>query len=81
MKKSNSEILFNNNCKNSIVKKSSNDAKRLFSLLEEHASEDKEQYRHILNLYTGKLNANKKSIQNKLEENKLRPFEFLVNNN
>ena len=77
----NSEILFNKLGKNDIVKKNANDAKKIVQLLSEHAKDDKQQYRKINNLYGRKVNSSQKSIDQKIEEGKLRPFEFMVNMN
>lgn len=74
----NSEILFNKQGKNDIVKKNANDAKKIVQLLNEHAKDDKQQYRKITNLYSRKMNAAQDSINQKLEEGKMRPFEFLT---
>lgn len=74
----NSEILFNKQGKNDIVKKNANDAKKIVQLLNEHAKDDKQLYRKITNLYSRKMNAAQDSINQKLEEGKMRPFEFLT---
>ncbi len=77
----NSEILFNKQGKNDIVKKNANDAKKIVQLLNEHAKDDTQSYRKINNLYARKINSTQDSIDQKLEEGKLRPFEFLVHVN
>ena len=77
----NSEILFNKQGKNDIVKKNANDAKKIVQLLNEHAKDDRQEYRKITNLYSRKINTSQDSINQKIEEGKIRPFEFLTNMN
>lgn len=81
MEKETNEILFNKKGKNGIVKKNAQDARKLFQLLHEHASQDTKCPEAIINLYTHKVQTSKIAIENKLSENKLRPFEFYVINN
>lgn len=81
MKNKASEILFNKNGRNEIIKKDANDAKRIIGLMEEHCSHEKSEHLNIINLYSKKITHSVHCIENKLEENKLRPFEFLVHNN
>ncbi len=75
------EILFNKKGQKGIIKKNAQDAKRLIQLLQEHASQETTTPEAIINLYTRKIQTSTKAIENKLVENKLRPFEFYVINN
>jgi hypothetical protein len=74
------EILFNKNKrgKEGLVKINAQDAKKLIQLMEEHASQKTKTPMSIINLYTKKIQNSKRAIENKLQENKVRPFEFLV---
>jgi len=74
------EILFNKNNKGKegVVKINAQDAKKLIQLMEEHASQKTKTPKSIINLYTKKIQNNKRAIENKLQENKIRPFEFFV---
>ncbi len=81
MEKDTNEILFNKKGQNGVVKKNAQDAKRLIQLLQEHASQETKTPEAIINLYTRKVQTSTTGIQNKLAEDKLRPFEFYVINN
>ncbi len=81
MEKDSNEILFNKKGKKGLVKVKAQDAKKLIQLLNEHASHETKVPEVILNLYTNKAQTSKRAIENKLIENKLRPFEFYLINN
>ncbi len=72
------EILFNKAGKNNVVKKNAQDAKKIIQLLHEDHSQNNTTPEAIINLYTKKIQTSSKAIANKLQENKLRPFEFYI---
>lgn len=78
MEKGSNEILFNKSGKNSVVAKSAQDAKKLIHLLHEHESQERKTPEAIINLYTHKIQTSPTAIKNKLQEDKLRPFEFYI---
>ena len=81
MEKDLNEILFNKKGRKELVKVNARDAKKVIQLLNEHASQETKTPEVILNLYTNKIQKSPKAIENKMIENKLRPFEFYVINN
>ncbi len=81
MEKDTNEILFNKKRRKGLVKVNAQDAKKLIQLMNEHSSQEIKVPQVVLNLYTRKVQTSKRSIENKLIENKLRPFEFYVINN
>lgn len=54
------------------------DGKNLIQLLREHESQGAKTPEAIINLYTCKVQNSPRAIRNKLQENKLRPFEFYI---
>jgi len=81
MQKDSNEILFNKKSSKGLVKKNAQDAKKIIQLLNEYASHENKVPEVILNFYINKIQTSKAAIENKLNENKLRPFEFYLINN
>lgn len=82
MGKVNSEILFNKRIKASVREQTPKQAKEIIYLLQEHIAECKNEGTvELANLYNKKISKSVNLINRKIEEDSLRPFEFLLNKN
>lgn len=82
MANSNSEILFNKKNLKTIVEQSPITAKKILYILEDmKVSQHAEESVELVNLYTKRVNKPSQSLTKKINNNDLRPFEFLVNRN
>jgi len=78
----NSEILFNKKVKAAVREQTPKQAKEIIYLLQEHIAECKHDGSlELVNLYNKKVSNSVNLINRKIEEETLRPFEFILNKN